>query len=73
MLIIYRNIYRQKCRIFVNFRFHVETLMTFLKVKTSRQKNLLRVHRKYSNVDIFRKFESKRAIHNEDLISISIR
>ena len=26
--------------------FHVETLITILKVKTSRQKNLLRVHRK---------------------------
>ena len=40
MLIIYCNIYRQKCRIFVNFRFHAETLMTFLKVKTSRQKKI---------------------------------
>ena len=52
---------------------HAETLMTFLKVKTSRQKNLLRVHRKKSNVEILQKFESKRAIHNEDLISILIR
>ena len=36
--------------------FYSEILMTILKVKTSRQKNLLRVHRKYSNVEIFRKF-----------------
>ena len=34
---------------------------------------MLRVHRKKSNVEIFQKFESKRAIHNEDLISILIR
>ena len=34
MVIIYRNIYRRKCRIFVNFRFHAEILMTILKVKT---------------------------------------
>ena len=24
MVIIYRNIYRRKCRIFVNFRFHAD-------------------------------------------------
>ena len=35
--------------------FHAETLMTILKVKTSRQKNLLRVDRKKSNVEIFPK------------------
>ena len=73
MVIYYRKIYRRKCHIFVNFRFHAETLMTILKVKTSRQKKLLRMHTKYSNVEIFRKFESKRAIHNEDLISRLIR
>ena len=43
--------------------------MTILKVKTSRQNNLLRVHRKKSNIEIFGKFEPKRAIHDEDLIS----
>ena len=62
MVSIYRNIYR-----------HAETLMTVLKVKTSRQKNLLRLHSKQSNFEIFRKFESKRAIHNEGLISKLIR
>ena len=45
MVIIDRNIYRQKCRILTS-GFHAETLMTILKVKTSRQKNLLHVHRK---------------------------
>ena len=34
---------------------------------------MLRVHRKESNAKIFQKFESKRAIHNEDLISQLIR
>ena len=53
--------------------FHAETLMTILKVKTSRNKNLLRVHRKYSNNENFRKFKPKRAIQNEHLISILIR
>ena len=53
MGIIYRNIYRRKCRIFVNSGFHAETLMTILKVKTSRQKILLHVHRKKSNIEIF--------------------
>ena len=67
MVIIYRNIYRQKCRILLTSGFHAETLMTILKVETSRQKNML------SNIEIFRKFEPKRAIHNEDPISRLIR
>ena len=40
MVIICRNIYRRKCRIFVISGFHAETLMTILKVKTSRQKKI---------------------------------
>ena len=46
MVIISSNIYRRKCRILLTSGFHAETLMTILKVKTSRQKNLLRMHRK---------------------------
>ena len=38
MIIIYRNIYRQKSRILLTSGFHAETLMTILKVETSRQK-----------------------------------
>ena len=38
MVNIYRNIDRRKCRILITSGFHAETLMTILKVKTSRQK-----------------------------------
>ena len=69
MIIIYRNMYRRKSRIFVNFRFSCRNFHDHFEGQNFKTKNLLRVHRKKSNVENFPKFESKRAIHNEDLIS----
>ena len=45
MVIIYRNINVESVAFSLTSGFHVETLVTILKVKTSRQ-NMLRVHRK---------------------------
>ena len=46
MVIIYRSITVESVTFSSTSGFHAETLMTILKVKTSRLKNMLRVHGK---------------------------
>ena len=73
MVIIYCEIIVESVAFSFNVGFHAETLMTILKVKTSREKNLLLVQSQYSKNEIFQKLEPKKAIHNEDLIFRLIR
>ena len=66
MVIIYCNIYSRKCRIFVNLQFLCSNFDSFKGQNFKTHFFQLCVHRTYSNVAIFRKFESKRARHTED-------
>ena len=69
MNIIYRDIYREKCGIFINFRFLCLNFDSHFKGQNFKTHFfLLRVHRSYSNIAIFRKFGPKRARHKEDQV-----